>query len=320
MPHSSGGGSHGGGSHGGSHGSSSPRVSHRPHCGSRRYIYYYPGTNRYEYLYFSGMRTEPDNAQLRGAAFFSLVLLFVAFLFVKSALAGPTKTDLSSYDSDIRIVDQMELLDNSTALNDALSDFRMLTGVSPAIEVVTHADWETDYATLESFAYSEYLRMFDDEKHWLFVFSVPENTDSDFTDWAWEGMIGDDVGGTISGTAEENMTRLMQKYLLRYDMDGAAAAITGAFREFSETVMDPPTGVSAYLPAVIPLLLAVVLVLSAWIDYQRKVRLAAAYLIDDAALQEQHCPSCGCMYVEGTVDACPCCNEPIPADCPSEFG
>jgi len=318
MPHSSGGGSHGGGSRGGSRGGSSPRVARRPYPGARRYIYYHPGTTRSEYLYSSGERTAPDTAQLRGAGFMSVVLLLVAFFLVKSVITGPMKTDLNSYNASIVIEDTVGIIDNDAQLMVTLEDFQALTGVSPSVEIVEHSDWQTNYTTLEYFAYGEYLRQFNDEKHWLFVISYPENVDADFVDWAWEGMIGDDVSATISSASEERMTGLMQKYLLRADPDGVAEAISGAFREFSETVMDPPTGFSAYFPAAIPLLFAAFLMLTAWTDYRRKKRLADAYPLGYDAPTERNCEYCGCMYVEGTVAGCPHCGAPIPATVPSE--
>jgi len=318
MPHSSGGGSHGGGSHGGSHRSSSPRVSRRPYSGARRYIYYYPGTTRSEYLYCSGERTAPDNTQLRSAGFMSVALLLVALFMVKSAFTGPVKTDLNSYNASILIEDTAGLIDNTIPLMATLEDFQSLTGVTPSVEIVTHSDWQDNYASLEAFSYSEYLRQFDDEKHWLFVFSYPEDTSSGFVDWAWEGMIGDDVGGTISSAAEERMTGLMQSYLLRAEPDGVAEAISGAFREFSETVMDPPKGFGAYLPALIPVLFVAFLLLTVWTDYRRRKRLADAYPLGYDTPAERNCEYCGCMYVEGTVSVCPHCGVAIPAADPSE--
>jgi len=320
MPHSSGGGSHGGGSHsGGSRsGSSAPRVSRKPYSGARRYIYYYPGTTRYEYLYCSGERTAPDTTQLRGAGFMSVILLLVAFFMVKSAITGPVKTDLNSYTASIVVEDTAGLIDDTAPLMQTFEDFQTLTGVSPSVEIVVHSDWQGNYTSLESFAYSEYLRHFDDEKHWLFVISYPENTDRDFVDWAWEGMIGDDVSGTISSASEERMTGLMQKYLLRAEPDNVSNAVESAFREFGETVMDPPRSFDAFFPALIPLLFAAFVLFTAWTDYRRRKRLAEAYPLDSAAPREQNCAYCGCMYVEGTVSVCPHCGAPIPAAVPAE--
>lgn len=320
MPHSSGGGSHGGGSHGGggSGGSAGPRVSRKPYAGARRYIYYYPGTDRYEYLYYSGAPVAPTRAQLVPALFMAVILLLVALFLASTAFVVPKAVDLNSYDSAIRIEDRMSLLDDTDGLYDALLDFQTLTGVTPAIEVVTHADWEDHYTDLETFAYSEYLRCFDDEKHWLFVFSFPENTDADFIDWAWEGMIGDDVGGAITSAAEEDMTQLMQKYLLRADADGLANAIGSAFRALSENVMEPYTDYGAFASAAMPLLFAVLVLVSTVSEYKRKTKLAAAFPLGYEAPREHNCAYCGCMYVEGTVSVCPHCGAPIPAADPSE--
>jgi len=318
MPHSSGGGSHGGGSHGGSGGSSGPRVSRKPYVGSRRYIYYYPGTNRYEYLYYSGTPTAPTKAQLIPAIFISVVLLLISLYLVKSAFVVPVKTDLNSYNASILIEDEVGLIDNTIPLMRTLEDFQERTGVTPAIEIVNHSDWLGNYTSLETFAYSEYLRQFDDEKHWLFVISYPEDTNSGFVDWAWEGMIGDDVGRTISSGAEERMTGLMQKYLLRVDANDVSDAIDSAFREFSETVMEPYTEYGALFSAAMPLLFAVFVLIAAAVDYKGKTKLAAAYPLGYAAPRERNCEYCGCMYVEGTVSVCPHCGAPIPAAEPAE--
>ena len=83
-----------------------------------------------------------------------------------------------------------------------------------------------------------YVTEFDDEEHWLVVYSEPTSPDPDFNDWYWEGMQGDDTDNIITVDVADDFKDLMQKYLTansRYDVSSAIAA---AFDETTPNVMD----------------------------------------------------------------------------------
>lgn len=196
MPHSSGGGSHSGGSHSGSGfsgsssssgGSSAKHIKHTSFPGARRYVYY--ENYRPVYVY-------ADYDIRKGTAsgkFFSILGSAVSLLFGIMLLAmcydKPQKMDTSpSYHCETK--DTAGVIDDMDKVQNAIVDFYDETGIPVEIMTVNNEDWQGSYSKLEDFAYDMYVTEFDDEEHWLVVYSEPASPDPDFNDWYWEGMQG----------------------------------------------------------------------------------------------------------------------------------
>lgn len=243
MPHSSGGGSHSGGSHSGSGfsssssssgGSSAKHIKHTSFPGARRYVYY--ENYRPVYVY-------ADYDIRKGTAsgkFFSILGSAVSLLFGIMLLAmcydKPQKMDTSpSYSCEI--VDCAGVIDDADMVQSAIDDFYDETGIPVEVMTVNNEDWQGSYSKLEDFAYDMYVTEFDDEEHWLVVYSEPTSPDPDFNDWYWEGMQGDDTDNIITVDVADDFKDLMQKYLTansRYDVSSAIAA---AFDETTPNVL-----------------------------------------------------------------------------------
>ena len=219
MPHSSGGGSHSGGSHSGSGfsssssssgGSSAKHIKHTSFPGARRYVYY--ENYRPVYVY-------ADYDIRKGTAsgkFFSILGSAVSLLFGIMLLAmcydKPQKMDTSpSYSCEI--VDCAGVIDDADMVQSAIDDFYDETGIPVEVMTVNNEDWQGSYSKLEDFAYDMYVTEFDDEEHWLVVYSEPTSPDPDFNDWYWEGMQGDDTDNIITVDVADDFKDLMQKYL-----------------------------------------------------------------------------------------------------------
>ena len=189
MPHSSGGGSHSGGSHSGSGfsssssssgGSSAKHIKHTSFPGARRYVYY--ENYRPVYVY-------ADYDIRKGTAsgkFFSILGSAVSLLFGIMLLAmcydKPQKMDTSpSYSCEI--VDCAGVIDDADMVQSAIDDFYDETGIPVEVMTVNNEDWQGSYSKLEDFAYDMYVTEFDDEEHWLVVYSEPTSPDPDFNDW-----------------------------------------------------------------------------------------------------------------------------------------
>ncbi|MBR3341217.1 MAG: hypothetical protein IKG30_06330 [Clostridiales bacterium] len=199
MPHSSGGGSHGGGSHGGgSHGGgSSNRVSNHYFYGARRYRRHHRHTGQDEYVYAN---SKPQKASL--FSIFIIVVVGAVFLFgvgfgmrpeFPKPLNGPFYAEPAVYD-DIGMI-----ADDDT-LTGTLNDYYGLTGICPAIYTVYRETWEYEYADLETYAYCTYVENFEDESHFVIVYSVPESDAElvrsgklDVPNYEWEAVQGDDT-------------------------------------------------------------------------------------------------------------------------------
>lgn len=184
MPHSSGGGSHSGGSHSGSGfsssssssgGSSAKHIKNTSFPGARRYVYY--ENYRPVYIY-------ADYDIRKGTAsgkFFSILGSAVSLLFGIMLLAmcydKPQKMDTSpSYSCEI--VDCAGVIDDADMVQSAIDDFYDETGIPVEVMTVNNEDWQGSYSKLEDFAYDMYVTEFDDEEHWLVVYSEPTSPES----------------------------------------------------------------------------------------------------------------------------------------------
>lgn len=199
MPHSSGGGSHSGGSHSGSGfsssssssgGSSAKHIKNTSFPGARRYVYY--ENYRPVYIY-------ADYDIRKGTAsgkFFSILGSAVSLLFGIMLLAmcydKPQKMDTSpSYSCEI--VDCAGVIDDADMVQSAIDDFYDETGIPVEVMTVNNEDWQGSYSKLEDFAYDMYVTEFDDEEHWLVVYSEPTSPDAVITveNSDWQGVYSD---------------------------------------------------------------------------------------------------------------------------------
>ncbi|MBQ0004708.1 MAG: hypothetical protein KBS68_02465 [Clostridiales bacterium] len=333
MPHSSGGGSHSGGSHGGSSHRSSgggsfssgghsgdsggpnplmdSKFSRRPYKDAKKYVIY-NRRGKMKYVYHEGGTTAPDWA-LTIVAVLVMSLIFLPIIKLASLFAyyQPHPINVNSYDSTIVIDDHIGVVDDES-LAKSLEPFRAETGVAPSIEIVYDSEWIDDYDSLEKFAYNEYLRIFNDEKHWLILISYPDEfRTQEFVDWKWEGMIGDD---TYSVTSKKQVifTDIFQKHMVRSTPDQLQPAITAAFDEFTPRVMDMEKSTGAAIFMYIMLGIYLFCVRYFVKNHYEHMKMQKAYIVKGNSVQLE-CEYCGCMYISGTITVCPHCGAPIPA-------
>ncbi len=323
MPHSSGGGSHGGGSHGGSHhssgsrGGSSRRVRSSYFPGARRFCYY--SHHRPVYVY-----ADHDITQTFSPANLIMILFYIPFFIGIFAMFGSAvhhpKKLADNYDTSIVIQDELGVIDNQAMLQETLGQFYQKTGVTPAVVTVTNDEWLGKYDDLENFAYDKYVNLFDDEKHWLIVYSQPAGTaaigrSDDFVDWYWEGMQGDDTDDIITEKKADVFTNNLQKYLTARSRYSVGMAVNTAFNDITPSIMDTEIiwgeiFMGLGMLAFIALHMCIMLGLT---PKARKYRKATE--IPQTA-KEDTCEYCGGVYVIGTCIKCPHCGAPIK---PHEF-
>ena len=325
MAHSSGGGSHGGGTHsggyshshssrssGGSYGGGSfvpTHISRRRFSGAREYVYYDRRGN-YHYIYADSNPDKPDLATtIMLSVMFLVIGLGLAWFMLDIGLFAPQPISASSYESGIYLESSLDIGDESAAL-DAMQDMLETTGVSPAVEVVDDAAWSANYTNLETFAFSEYYRLFDDESHWLVVISYPDETaDDGFVDCQWEGIIGDDCASVVSFDAEDRFTLIMQKYLLRSEQTSLGDALASAYDEFTAGALETQYDATFLVLAAIFALFTFMLVFLMIRKYIREKTCYKATQVPAGATL-QNCAYCGRPYVVGTIQLCPGCGAP----------
>lgn len=189
MPHSSGGGSSGGGSGGGgSHGGGSyssqdlHSIEHDYYPGARRYRYHHHGKTGYVYC-------NSDPSKKFSPRQLLIIIFYLPFIIGGIyGLISTMKTALGMHkpaDTEIIIKDEANVLSSDDHLRRSLDAFYAKSGIVPAVITVKDRDWAIK-GNLEKYAYDRYLSEFDDEMHWLIVYSEP----SDGVNWAFEGMQG----------------------------------------------------------------------------------------------------------------------------------
>lgn len=311
MPHSSGGGSHGGGSHGGSRsssGSSKPSgVMNRPYPGASRYVYY-----RHHKPVFIYSNRNPEHSFRDGLLqilLITIVLIPIAIFCVSSDRHNPKKMK-TDYDTQIVIQDDANVLTKNEELLKSLNAFFDTTGITPAVFTVKDEVWRKSYTTLERFAYDKYLDLFEDEKHWLIVYSPGAENDTGFDDWHWEGMQGDDTDPILSEHETNIFNDALQKALLQREKYEISEAIANAFDTLTPVVMN--SYLTSYAFATI--LTFVVAYLLMFFFYFHPIRdsyYSKAVACPNNLVDQETCGYCDGVYVVGLHNNCPHCGAPI---------
>ena len=314
MPHSSGGGSHGGGSNSGSGfsssssssgGSSAKHIKHTSFPGARRYVYYENYRPVYVYADYD-IRKETASGKVWSIIGSAINLLF-GIMLLAMCYDKPQKMDTSpSYSCEI--VDYAGVIDDTDMVQSAIDDFYDETGIPVEVMTVNNEDWQGSYSKLEGFAYDMYLSEFDDEEHWLIVYSEPILPDEDFNDWYWQGMQGDDTDYILTADKTDDFNDLMQKYLTANSRHTVSTAIAAAFDETTPDIME---GQIEWIFVFWGSLLSGIGVYEIYktLTTNKKVFRSAVKCPKNS--KEDTCEYCGNVYVIGTCNECPHCGAPL---------
>jgi hypothetical protein len=291
MPHSGGGGSHGGGFHGGgSRGGtgSGHHISHTYFRGAKRYRYL-KSDGQYEYVYMNSIPSKSDRTSLVTMfGFFIAIILFITIGMAVS-IVNPPKKLKGSYDSPGSHILGYSYLDHTEELEESLVEFEETTGICPIVYCTYNVEWITEQS-LEDYAYDLYLEKFDDEEHFMIVYSTdPYNPDK----WHWESMVGDDTDDILTNSKLKKLGEDLQEDLESGTEPGEA--LTKYFDEASDYVMLPVSEAksNAFLPVgfmVFIMLLFVVILIMSLKQYSRKYERVdkKGNPIDDDLVEEEN--------------------------------
>lgn len=326
MPHSSGGGSHGGGFHSGgsfhsssSHGSggrSGPSTSRHYFPGAYRYVYY--SHSRPVYFYGTGAVKKGNwkSVCITNAAFILIWFLFGWAIFGDS-FSAPSRLSMDYEDTRILIGDDASLLSDEECdeIYDVFLEFQQKSGITPAFRTVYNEEWKGNYSSLENYAYDMYVNAFEDESHWLLVYSEPENANGAFDDWYWEGMQGDDTDSIITQNLADTQGQAFQKYLTK-ESCSVGEALEKSFQEILPGLMDKkyvdPEDVMLFvLFVILPCLFFAYRAISAFLTRGREGAIRCKTAKEKPL--EDKCEYCGGIYVHGLHESCPHCGAPIKA-------
>lgn len=231
------------------------------------------------------------------------------------ALLPPVKKTMK-YDTEIIIEDNAGIITRAEEkeLMKELEEFQDLTGITPAFYTVYNEDWTKKYKKLEYYAYDLYVDEFEDEKHWLIVYSEPKNPDQYFNDWYWEGMQGDDTDSILSRKKTEIFNSSFQKNLLKRDKMTVAEALTGSFDDFNKVVMtkNKDDWMMTVVFGIVSLVANGAGVLFIVFGVRSRKQKKTAFECNDEVIRQAKCEYCGGVYIVGHHTNCPHCQAQIP--------
>lgn len=321
MPHSSGGGSHGGGSHGGSHGGyhggshgggrgAATRTSSKYFSGSKKYVYY--RNRRPVYVYSDDRQlTNQKLIENPGLIIFYIPFLFTIFFGMKFGLNIPHKITMD-YRSEVIIEDNAGVLENEDELMQVMTEFRDKTGVTPMILTVNNEDWMGRYYDLEKYAYEAYVTRFYDEKHWLIVYSQPEYPDSDWVDWYWEGMQGDNTDFVVTEGMADTFRDELQVGLYQLEARPVDVSMANAFRSAIEYSSHIHVDTEEMMMSIVMLIFISFHAFFMLGIHPNAGKYKNAFMVP-LDTTEDTCMYCQGVYVVGTCIECPHCGAPIRA-------
>ncbi len=214
MPHASGGGS----AHGGSHSSHRSSASHfHTHT-------YRPGTIGYTFTDKKGKehvfyRKEAPKPRTLWRSFISNIPMLVigsllCIFAIFETIYNPIYLfNTEQYFTGTYIEDIANILDDSEEdeLIQTLESFRTQTGVIPYVYTTTNEALPSTYfSDIEDYAYDTYVQRFNDECHFLIVYTQDQD---DASDWYWIAMQGNYTDNLVTESNFDTFQTELQSYL-----------------------------------------------------------------------------------------------------------
>lgn len=321
MPHSSGGGSHSGGSHSssssrGSRHSSTPtrHVRSVPFRGSRTFYTYVDKKPIYRYADYD-IVSDAENSKVNVPTLVIVLCIFTFLLLssVRSAFYIPQKLNVDTK-QDICVVDNLNILDSSgeAKIQESLEKLYEETGVATVVLFDVNESWQGYYSSLENYAYEKYCQLFDDEYHWVIVYTQPKEPESEFLDWYWEGIIGDDTSEALTQAHIDEFNEDLQRALYKNPSD-----LAGAFSKSIDNLCELSNKISfdlvTFLYSTTFILIMGLVFLNGCLFAPLKRKKFASYQemrTSDKPI-EVKCDYCGGIYIAGTCISCPHCAAPV---------
>lgn len=337
MPHSSGGGSSHGGSHhssshsssrssssGGSSYSSTPsrRVSNSYFRGSRVYVRYVNRRPEYKYC---------NEGLDRGIGPYITVMIICMFFILNGLLGiltsfkyvGPL-SDVGVEGSQPEIYDDKNILGDTTILMAALQDFKNETGIVPTVVAIENKDWQDQGYDIETYAYNWYVYHYEDEKHWVILYSEEVGSNDTFGNWYWEGMQGDYTDSIITSKVADSFTDSLHRDLVAGSRYTKAEAIAKAFNDLHGSLIGMKLDAWTFISSLLKIGVASIILVFQIRAYRKSKKEVAGFkevkgvkMSENNIPLEDNCDYCGGLYVVGTVLKCPHCDAPIPAHNPA---
>lgn len=329
MPHSSGGGFHGGGFHGGSHGSyrsgsgtsSYNKSFSRIHYNGARSFYYYKN-NKINYIYsnknlddkgaFAAIPTSYKITLTIGILLFIMTTAFLCFPKPKQP-SFFVKSNRTIIEDDIDVFTAKE----EKELKKVLDEFYDQTGIPVGIHTISETKME---GPIHIFAYNDYLDTYDDEGHWLIVYSRYVGDYPEFYKqrmWKFEGMQGNYTDFILTDKRTLHFNEVLYNNLEDED-NTIGEAFIDAFEDFTPYAkMAEIKDFSGQFMGILCFLysISISIFIFFFIACTDQIKLAFSdvkfFEVSDN-IKKSSCTECGHEYIENKrLKFCPYCNSEI---------
>lgn len=310
MPHGGGGGHSGGGGHHSSyHGGSSGSQSHyskRPFRNSRPFVYY---VGHRPYVVYSDIDPRKSKPTIIFPLIIISIMAIVEPVMVFSTAFHNPKKNTAPHDEGLVINDRTNVITDSEKiqLKSIFTEFHEKTGVMPAIMTVSDKEWSR--GDLEDYAFLQYTTKWEDESHWLVVYSAKEGTEK--TNWSYEIMQGYDSDDILYDSIKDRYFHPV----LCDSLDGnysVGESFIRAFNSLLPHLMEKEFFVEGEMIFFTVLWESIILlagygVVSSFI--KEKAMTKAEPIPEGQSVELKKCPNCGVSYYKGTVDHCHKCGR-----------
>ena len=166
------------------------------------------------------------------------VISGIFFCFLMSPI--PQKIALPA-NSQVQVVDDAGVIGDKSELETTLQNFQDKTGITVMVYLTNEETWSAEFDTLKAYAKSCYLNKFEDEKHWVVVYS--DGTDG-ITIASCRGV---GTSKLLKDKYVENFEIQLKKYLYNKSAYTAEQAFAKAFDETATNAMKVNAGGIVFL-------------------------------------------------------------------------
>lgn len=221
------------------------------------------------------------------------------------------------------IEDTLGVLGDTSSLASSMQTFQDRTGIVPVVVTLNNESWNNRYSNLSAAAYDLYGTLFQDESHWLLVYSQPSSPDPSFNEWYWEGVAGDNTEGVLTDSKCDTFGTRLQRYLSDTSVstgDAFARSLSAITPAAASTSSGKKSGSNVFVIAIVcTAVFVIVLVRNTRRkngEQQTAEETASAPeqeipvsepVQSSAGQNERACAYCGCVLPEGAVK-CPGCG------------
>lgn len=253
---------------------------------------------------------------------FKGALFAVGVIAIILAVAIPTKLEDDKSYKSVVIEDKLECISNADSINASFNKFRQETGIVPSIVMISSSEWNSDYDSLERYAYDQYMSLCEGENNWLIVCSSQTGENGNL-EWKFGSYKGENTKKILTDMHVKKFYKELETNLYAKNSFTTEQAISKSMEESSEYMMQPSFYTDIWM---IVFAVAVVWVIVTFIKFKKciskflqciiqafkKPEPALAVTADSEVMTiknfEIKCRFCDGVYTRNSRQECPHCG------------